>query len=372
MRSKTESLLSKRLSFLNPFIFFSFLLLTNCTTLQNPGDVDPYLKNIASNQMYVHPWKMKDKKQNLMNSPEPFMSYVTKFKAEYCDGKRARKKVAHDIKVVVPKYTEGSIVTSANKQLSIYKSDVELFLSRWYRYVAINAFSEIYDHERDGSRLIGLNPKLSSTDDLIAIFKGTHFSDQAFAEGNYFSRLPDGSMEPSVSPFEGWNVLVIQDSIIVVPKYSTERLNPLVIKGDLDSGYELDYGEANLLNKIWRQPYHGEYFPIGFYPKGQDMFAVPVTFSEIAAMLTFTMLIPREVQRQLWPKDGPYFVGADGSFDVEAAVRAKNEIFKAYFDSQTSISEISSDDSQIMKFRVELDLNVFCTYARPISDFMSK
>lgn len=93
----------------------------------------------------------------------------------------------------------------------------------------------------------------------------------------------------------------------------------------------------------------------------------------------FTMLIPSEVQNKIWNKSNTrrywrtnYFIKWDGSYDLEEAINSRRQIFNQYIERFTTVKEAQSEDPQIIDFHVTLDLQVFCQYAKPVEDLVSK
>jgi len=120
---------------------------------------------------------------------------------------------------------------------------------------------------------------------------------------------------------------------------------------------------------------------------------------------SFTMLMPLKVQRTVWAngskeklKNLPnyataseeqranafreidqkindwqgFFVNEDGTFNISDAVKERSDLWQEYIQTFTNVKRSQSADPQIIDYEVSLDLNVFCAYGRPISDFITK
>jgi hypothetical protein len=87
----------------------------------------------------------------------------------------------------------------------------------------------------------------------------------------------------------------------------------------------------------------------------------------------YTMFIPPEIQKSLFPKAGkPLGIDEEGQLKPSMALKDKSELWRLYFETFTRITEAQTDDPQIIRFAAELDLAGFCAYGRRVSDLLSK
>ena len=84
----------------------------------------------------------------------------------------------------------------------------------------------------------------------------------------------------------------------------------------------------------------------------------------------FTMLIPEATQNDLFEKR-TYFLKDDGSFNLSAAISERDRLWEAFINGQTSLKESQTDDPQVIDFEVELNLDIFCSYGRLVSDLVT-
>jgi hypothetical protein len=89
----------------------------------------------------------------------------------------------------------------------------------------------------------------------------------------------------------------------------------------------------------------------------------------------FTMLVPPGVQKkyfaELTPERG-FFIREDGTFDLGDAVGSRQRLWNAYFNKAVVVEEAQTSDPDVVQFNVRMDLDLFCAYARPVQDLLTK
>ena len=89
----------------------------------------------------------------------------------------------------------------------------------------------------------------------------------------------------------------------------------------------------------------------------------------------FTMLIPSGVQKkyfaELTPERG-FFIRDDGTFDLGDAVGGRQRLWNAYFNKAVVVEEAQTSDPDVVQFNIRMDLDLFCAYARPVQDLLTK
>lgn len=89
----------------------------------------------------------------------------------------------------------------------------------------------------------------------------------------------------------------------------------------------------------------------------------------------FTMLVPPGVQKkyfaELTPERG-FFVREDGTFDLGDAVGGRQRLWNAYFNKSIVVEEAQTSDPDVVQFNIRMDLDLFCAYARPVQDLLTK
>lgn len=89
----------------------------------------------------------------------------------------------------------------------------------------------------------------------------------------------------------------------------------------------------------------------------------------------FTMLIPPAVQREFFGSDMPnsgFFIKPDGTYDLGQAIEHRRKIWNAFFEKSVSVDEAQTDDPSTIQFNLKLNLEVFCAYARPVKDLLTR
>lgn len=119
-----------------------------------------------------------------------------------------------------------------------------------------------------------------------------------------------------------------------------------------------------------------------------------VPLEPAAFWLSYTMLIPLDVQKKIFDLNGlrtstceegrcladykgndrsnGFFVNSDGTFDIRNAIRDREELWDVYIQHFIKLKEAQTADPQIVKYEVSLDLNPFCAYGRAVEDLLSK
>ena len=110
---------------------------------------------------------------------------------------------------------------------------------------------------------------------------------------------------------------------------------------------------------------------------GESIWPVhPAGIFEAALLpMHFTMLVPAEVQSKHLSKasDGlPFFVRKDGTFDLSEATKDRQKIWNAYFSHAVTVEEAQTQDPDVVQFNVRFDLSLFCAYARPVEDLLTR
>lgn len=89
----------------------------------------------------------------------------------------------------------------------------------------------------------------------------------------------------------------------------------------------------------------------------------------------FTMLVPPAVQKkyfaELTPERG-FFIREDGTFDLGEAVGRRQGLWNAYFNKAIVVEEAQTSDPDVVQFNIRMDLDLFCAYARPVQDLLTK
>lgn len=89
----------------------------------------------------------------------------------------------------------------------------------------------------------------------------------------------------------------------------------------------------------------------------------------------FSMLIPKNIQQQLFPDSRHGFVGFDNpyseSISIKDAVDRKNQLWENYFINLTNVAE-TSKTADTVEFESTLDLSTFCQYGQSLKDLRAK
>ncbi len=110
---------------------------------------------------------------------------------------------------------------------------------------------------------------------------------------------------------------------------------------------------------------------------GENIWPVHPSAVLEAALLPkhFTMLIPPAVQARYFadsmPENG-FFVRANGTFDLGQAVNERQKLWNAYFLKSVAVEEAQTADPDVVQFNVRLDLSLFCAYARPADELLTR
>lgn len=89
----------------------------------------------------------------------------------------------------------------------------------------------------------------------------------------------------------------------------------------------------------------------------------------------FTMLIPENVQKKFFDKKQSgrgFFIRPDGAFDLTEAIKDRRKLWNAYFSQAVRVDEAQTEDPSIIQFNIRLNLDLFCAYARPVKDLLTK
>ncbi|MEY4630226.1 MAG: hypothetical protein RIQ81_346 [Pseudomonadota bacterium] len=89
----------------------------------------------------------------------------------------------------------------------------------------------------------------------------------------------------------------------------------------------------------------------------------------------FTLLIPHAVQRRFFGDQVPgrgFFIRDDGAFDLSEAISKRQQVWNAYFSKAIAVDEAQTSDPDVVQFNMRLDLELFCAYARPVDELLTK
>jgi len=102
----------------------------------------------------------------------------------------------------------------------------------------------------------------------------------------------------------------------------------------------------------------------------------PAAVLEAALLpMQFTMLIPPAVQARYFGAavpGSPFFLRDDGTFDLSQAVKDRQKIWNAYFSKAIVVDEAQTQDPDVVQFNLRFDMSLFCAYARPVDDLLTK
>lgn len=90
---------------------------------------------------------------------------------------------------------------------------------------------------------------------------------------------------------------------------------------------------------------------------------------------TFVLVMPENQQQKLF-SGKPYkmYFGKDdkGNYNVAQHLQFAPDVAKQYLLAHTEVQEAMGSEKNVIKFSVRLNMQDFCKYGRPFSDFVSK
>lgn len=234
-----------------------------------------------------------------------------------------------------------------------------------------------------------------------------------------FSAVPQPKYEQIVQEIKSSRTKILKNSTYVVKPYSqsfifVDRDHPLILASDglPEFEWKFEYYSAGIgpkvrpsginthvsnpesisveFNEINRS---GNHFgkisqtPITVAlvkPKDAETIVYPLGdmhFIEWANLFSkYTMLIPKETQQQYFEGRNTtsgrlfHFIDENGNIQTDKAVTSQGliDLWEDYFKTFTVVREAQSLDPQIVNYEVELNLEPFCAYGRPIEDLISK
>ncbi|MBL7555504.1 MAG: hypothetical protein JNM24_06745 [Bdellovibrionaceae bacterium] len=94
---------------------------------------------------------------------------------------------------------------------------------------------------------------------------------------------------------------------------------------------------------------------------------------------SYTILMPKDVLEKSLKQEfdnsdlySTIILNENGEVDISKAIDRKDDLWRAYIKSFTTVKEVSADNSKRSDIELSLDLNVFCKYGRQVSDLQSQ
>lgn len=270
----------------------------------------------------------------------------------YCANGRPRRAWQMPVKAIVPRLPAGIPIDEASQMKG-----------RVYQAFKSIVTSTIF---LDEPPVVGaVEPKVPGGNKVVALPSPS----RPDAEKAFRNTRLNGSVMTLLLAFQGEDGLLL--GALDSPQYAVERGgSEIEDKWRLRAAPERNDRGGGLMGVVWpARRFKGS--------AGETIWPVhPAAILEAALLPTqFTLLVPPSVQSQYFGSAAPgrgFFVRDDGTFDLSEAVKKRQAIWNAYFSKAVAVDEAQTNDPDVVQFNLRFDMELFCAYARPVDDLLTK
>jgi hypothetical protein len=263
----------------------------------------------------------------------------------YCSNGKARRKINTKIRAISPKPPKGLVIDkAAEAKEAIYRGFREVAKS----FYSISSYVDATRVNRDEGHRPFYALTNASMNEFVKDAKESRLSNQAVV---------------TLLTVHGQSTLYLATAPIptfITSDYSGSQAGMFQIKATTAKAVNHHTIDAIFPKRVFRDVDGNALYPM--YPV--------IPFETEFFPRYFTMLIPESTQEQLFGRR-TYFLKNDGAFNLSDAIGERDKLWAAFINAQTSLKESQTDDPQIIDFEIELNLDLFCSYGRMISDLVT-
>jgi hypothetical protein len=273
----------------------------------------------------------------------------------YCANGRPRRAWQMPVKAIVPRMPAGIPIDEASQMKGrVYEAFKSIVTARLF----LDEPPVVAGDEAKEA-------KVPAGNKIVALTSPS----RADAEKAFRNTRVNGSVMTLLLAFQGDDGLLL--GALESPQYAIERGGSQIEdKWRLRASPERGDRGGGLMGVVW---------PARRFKGSAGEFVWPVHPAAIleASLLPaqFTMLIPPSVQSKYFGSVAPgrgFFVRDDGTFDLSDAVKNRQAIWNAYFTRAVGVDEAQTNDPDVVQFNLRFDMELFCAYARPVDDLLTK
>lgn len=276
----------------------------------------------------------------------------------YCQEGKAVKKYSYQVKAVVPEPPPGMIVSDASKYRTAWLNAAEMTAVKIFLAgISKPETRTARNNENIQGKVVAI--RSNSEKDIVADYKKA-----AYQVAGSTLNLPDSRSLMFLKATGN-------EKIFLVPRQAVILTNQYAV-GSRVEGDKVQYMEAPLNRASQYSPFYIAQTEFSTFVTGKGYELVefsPLSIAylgDVSAMANqYVLLIPESEQKKFGLREY-------GPSDVKTAVQQRQKTFEDVVKKFTTVKEEQSDDPSVINYEVSLDLGLFCAYARPLSDFVSR